>query len=140
MVTTTKNNKALNISLWIAQGILAVLFLMAGILKSTQPIEQLAASLPWVKEVPPGLVRFIGISELLGAIGLVLPALLRVKPRLTFWASAGIATIMLFALVFHIATGEFSVIGMVVVIGLVATFVAWGRAKKVPIQPKAQNL
>ena len=133
----TQKSKALNISLWIAQGLLAAMFLMAGAMKSTQPIEQLATSLPWVKEVPAGLVRFIGICEFLGAVGLVLPSLLRIQPKLTIYAAIGIATIMIFALVFHISKGETSVIGMNIVIGLIAVFVAWGRTKKVPIQPKS---
>ncbi len=130
-------SKALNISLWIAQGILAAMFLMAGAMKSTQPIEQLATSLPWVADAPVALVRFIGISELLGAIGLILPSVLRIQPKLTIWAAIGIATIMLFALIFHASKGEFSAIGMNVVLGLIAVFVAWGRAKKVSIKPKS---
>jgi putative oxidoreductase len=133
----TQKSKALNISLWVAQGLLAAMFLMAGAMKSTQPIEQLATSLPWVKEVPTGLVRFIGIGEFLGAVGLILPSLLRIQPKLTTYAAIGIATIMLFALVFHVSKGETSLIGMNIVIGLIAAFVAWGRTKKVPIQPKS---
>ena len=132
-----QNSKALNISLWVGQGILAAMFLMAGTMKSTQPIEQLATSLPWVTEVPAGLVRFIGISELLGAIGLILPSVLRIQPKLTVYAAFGIIAIMLFALIFHITKGEFSVIGINIVLGLIATFVAWGRTKKVPMQPKS---
>ncbi len=132
----TQNPKALEISLWVAQGLLAVMFLMAGAMKSTQPIEALAASLPWVTEVPAALVRFIGISELLGAIGLILPSVLRIQPKLTVYAAIGIAAVMLFALIFHITKGEFSVIGMNIILGLIAVFVAWGRTKKAPIQPK----
>jgi len=137
MATQNSSSKALNISLWVAQGILAAMFLMAGAMKSTQPVEQLATSLPWVTQVPVALVRFIGISEFLGAVGLLLPSILRIQPKLTVWAAIGIATIMLFALIFHIIKGEFSVIGMNIVIGLIAAFVAWGRTKKVPIQPKS---
>jgi len=133
----TQNSKALNISLWIAQGLLAAMFLMAGAMKSTQPIEQLATSLPWVKEASTSLVRFIGISEFLGAVGLILPSLLRIQPKLTVYAAIGILTVMTFALVFHISRGETSVIGINIIIGLIAGFVAWGRTKKVPIQPKS---
>ena len=133
----TKNSKPLNISLWVAQGILAAMFLMAGAMKASQPVEQLAVSLPWVTEVPTALVRFIGISEFLGAVGLILPSLLRIKPKLTVYAAIGIAAVMLFALIFHISQGEFSVIGMNIIIGLIAVFIAWGRTKKVPIQPKS---
>ncbi|HMZ94895.1 MAG: DoxX family protein [Chloroflexi bacterium OLB14] len=137
MATQNSSSKALNISLWVAQGILAAMFLMAGAMKSTQPVEQLATSLPWVTQVPVALVRFIGISEFLGAVGLLLPSILRIQPKLTVWAAIGIATIMLFALIFHASKGEFSAIGMNVVLGLIAVFVAWGRAKKVSIKPKS---
>jgi len=78
-------SKALHISLWIAQVILAAMFLMAGVMKSTQPIEQLGASMSWVNDFSAGMVRFIGISELLGGIGLLLPALLRIKLSLRRW-------------------------------------------------------
>ena len=137
MATQNSSSKALNISLWVAQGILAAMVLMAGAMKSTQPVEQLATSLPWVTQVPVALVRFIGISEFLGAVGLLLPSILRIQPKLTVWAAIGIATIMLFALIFHASKGEFSAIGMNVVLGLIAVFVAWGRAKKVSIKPKS---
>jgi putative oxidoreductase len=125
---------AMNISLWIAQGLLATMFLMAGIMKATQPIEQLAASLPWVTTAPVWLVRFIGISELLGAIGLILPSLLRIQPKLTVYAAVGIIIIMLLAIVFHGSKGEFAAIGMNLILAFAAAFVAWGRTKKEPIQ------
>lgn len=129
-------SKALNISLWVAQSLLAAMFLMAGIMKSTQPINELALSLPWVAEAPAALVRFIGISELLGGIGLILPSALRIMPKLTVYAAIGIAIIMVFALAFHVYLNEYSVIGMNVIIGAIALFIAWGRCKKAPIQAK----
>lgn len=136
METVANNNKGLNISLWVAQVLLAIGFLLAGIMKSFQPIEELGKSLPWVIEVPAALVRFIGISEFLGALALLFPSILRVQPKLTVWAAVGIATIMLFALVYHVAKGEMSVIGINILFGLMAGFVAWGRAKKVVITAK----
>lgn len=135
-MTTTKNNKAINISLWVAQGLLAAMFIMAGAMKSTQPIEALAESLPWVKEVPSAMVRFIGISELLGGIGLLLPSILRIKPTLTVWAAVGLAVVMVLAAGFHVSRGENEVIGMNIILVLVAAFIAWGRTKKAPIQAK----
>lgn len=137
MTTQQTSSKALNISLWIAQGLLAAMFIMAGAMKSTQAIEQLATSLPWVAEVPSLLVRFIGISELLGGIGLLLPSILRIQPKLTIYAAIGILIIMVFALVFHIVKAEFSVLGINIVVGLIAAFIIWGRTKKAPIKPKS---
>lgn len=131
-----KYNKAIHISLWIAQVLLAVMFIMAGLMKATQPIEALAESLPWVSSTSLGLVRFIGVSELLGGIGLILPALLRIKPFLTVWAAIGLAVVMVLAAIFHASRGEFSGIGVNLVFMAIALFVAWGRSKKVPILAK----
>lgn len=132
----TPRPKALHIALWVAQVVLALMFIMAGFMKLSQPIDQLSKSLPWVTQAPVALVRFIGIAELLGGIGLILPAALRIKPALSGWAGAGIALIMLFATVFHISRGEYKAIGMTIVIGLLALFVAWGRLKRAPIYSK----
>ena len=135
-MTVQKNGKALHISLWIAQGLLALLFIMAGVTKASQPIDALAESLPWVTSTPVALVRFIGISELLGGLGLLLPALLRIKPFLTVWAALGLASIMVFAAFFHGSRGEFSGIAANAAFMAIALFVAWGRSKKAPIQEK----
>lgn len=131
-----EKNKAIHISLWIAQVLLAVMFILAGLMKATQPIEALAESLPWVSSTSLGLVRFIGVSELLGGIGLILPALLRIKPFLTIWAAIGLAVVMVLAAIFHASRGEYSGIGVNLVFMAIALFVAWGRSKKVPILAK----
>lgn len=136
MTTTQKSSKGLNIAIWVAQVVLALMFLMAGFVKTTQPIEQLSATMKWTAQVPSGLVRFVGISEFLGALGLLLPSIFRIKPILTPIAAMGIVTIMVFAIIFHISKGETSVIGVNIFIMLLAAFIAWGRFKKVPIQPK----
>ena len=131
-----KPSKTLNISLWVAQIVLAGMFIMAGAMKTFTPIDELGANLPWVKELPT-LVRFIGVSELLGGLGLILPSLLRIKPILTPLAALGIVIIMILAAIYHGAMGEFQGIGMNAVLGLLAAFVAWGRFKKVPILPRS---
>ena len=137
-ITNQKSSsKALHITLWIAQVFLAGMFIMSGFMKISQPIEQLSQMLPWASQIPSGLVRFIGVSEVLGGLGLILPALLRIKPHLTAWAALGLATVMLFAAIFHASRGEFSAIGMNVILSLVALFIAWGRTKKAPILAKA---
>ena len=135
-MTTQKNNKAINISLWIAQGLLAAMFIMAGAMKATQPLEALAESLPWVTTTQLALVRFIGISELLGGIGLLLPSILRIKPSLTVWAAVGLAVVMVLAAGFHASRGEFSAIGANAMFMAIAVFIAWGRSKKAPIAAK----
>ncbi|MBL7905327.1 MAG: DoxX family protein [Bacteroidales bacterium] len=133
---TTNSNKKLNIALWIAQSLLAAMFLMTGVMKLTSPIETLAESLPWVTSVPVALIRFIGLSEFLGGLGLLLPSILKIKPQLTVWAARGLTVVMALAAIFHGSRGEFSAIGMNVVLLAIAVFIFWGRSKKAPIQTK----
>ncbi|SEQ93787.1 DoxX family protein [Neolewinella agarilytica] len=136
-MSVQNNNKAINIGLWIAQALLGLMFLMAGSMKTFQPVEALVEALPWVANTPVALVKFIGISELLGGLGLLLPSILRIKPFLTVWAAYGLVVVMVLAAAFHASRGEFSAIGMnVVLIGL-AAFIAWGRSKKAPIAARA---
>ena len=136
--TPGSRRRLLGAALWTAQVLLAALFGMAGTMKLTTPLAQLAAKLPWTAEVPALLVRFIGAAELAGALGLLLPALTRIRPRLTPWAAVGLATIMLLASLFHLARGEASVIGMNFAFGAVALFVAWGRFRKLQIASRSQ--
>ncbi len=129
-------SKAWNITIWIAQALLFLLYIMAGSNKTFQSIEFLANMLPWVLDFPEFLVRFIGISELLGAIGVLLPSIVRIKPRLTVYAATGLACIQLFAIFFHLSQGEYGVILANIIFMLIAVLVIWGRAKKVPIFSK----
>lgn len=137
MTTTIKTSKAMHISLWIVQVLLAAMFLMSGFMKASMPVEKLSAMLPWATSVPVALIKFIGLSELLGGLGLILPSLLRIKPTLTIWAGFGLATIMLLAIPFHISRGETPLIGMNAMFMVLSLFVAWGRSKKAPILPKS---
>ena len=129
-------HKTLNISLWFAQGLMAFIFLMAGTMKATQPIEQLSLSMSWVKDFSTGMVRFIGLSEILGAIGLLLPSLLRIKPILTPIAALGLIIVMIAAFVYHILNAEYALLGVNIFLGAIAGFIVWGRYKQIPIQEK----
>lgn len=131
------SSKALHIALWAAQLVLGLAFLMAGFTKATQPMEVLATQMPWSAVVGTALTRFIGVSELLGGVGLILPALTRIQPRLTPLAGAALALVMVLAALFHIVRGEYPVVGFNAVLGALAAFVAWGRFKKAPIAPRA---
>ncbi len=137
MTTQHTSSKALHITLWIVQVLLAGMFIMSGFMKVSQPIDQLSQMLPWASQVPQALVRFIGISEVLGGIGLILPALLGIKPHLTAWAALGLVAVMIFAAIFHATRGEFSAINTNIILSLVALFIAWGRTKKAPMTAKA---
>lgn len=126
----------MKIVLWILQGLLALMFMGAGFMKLTSPIADLATQLPWANQIPEAFIRFIGASELLGGIGIILPSLLRIKPLLTPLAALGLVAIMVFALVFHISREEYSAVGINAVMATLALVVAWGRYKKIPIQAK----
>jgi putative oxidoreductase len=131
-----KPGKALHITLWIVQILLAAAFGFAGFMKSTQPIAELGKNMPWTLVVPAGLVRFIGVAEMLGALGLVLPSITRVLPGLTAWAGVGLTTIMVLAMGFHVSRGEFYGIPPTLILGLLSAFVAWGRFRKAPIKER----
>jgi len=130
-------DKNLNISLWVAQILLALVFGMAGFMKSTMPIPELAGMMVWPGNVPVFLVRFIGIVELLGALGMILPALTRIRPQLIPLAAIGFAIIQVLAIPVHMSQGDIAMVGPVNIILLaLALFVVWGRGKRLPIAPK----
>ena len=119
----------MNTALWIIQGILAAMFVMAGLMKSTQPKEKLAPKLPWVNDYSAGMVKFIGISELLGAIGLIVPLATGILPILTPIAAAAMALIMVLAALYHFRKGEYAGIGINFVMGALFLTVAYFRYK-----------
>lgn len=133
MITTQVTRpKVLHIILWIVQAIMAGMFMMGGFMKTFMPIADLSVIMPWAKDME-ALTRFIGISELLGGLGLILPAALRIAPRLTVWAAYGLALIMVLAMLFHFSRGEMSDIPKNIVLGLLTIFIGWGRSTKAPI-------
>jgi uncharacterized membrane protein len=122
------------IATWIVSGVLAALYLAAAFLKTTRPMEQLAELMPWTTSLAPAQVRLIGVAELLGAAGLVLPKLLDVvddragvEGTLTGLAATGLALVQLGAIPLHLRRGEPSVLPMNVVLLLAAAFVAAAR-------------
>ncbi|MFI0775295.1 DoxX family protein [Streptomyces sp. NPDC021212] len=117
----------MNVFLWALQGLLAVAFGAAGVMKSTQPIEKLAGSLPYAKDLPVRVVRLIGVVELAAALGLILPAATGIAVALTPLAAVGLAVVMVLAGAFHVRRGEYSAIGLNVVLLALAVVVAWGR-------------
>ena len=122
-------------ALWIVQGLLAALFLFAGGMKLVLPIEELTAQTPL-----PGLfVQFIGVAEVLGALGLILPGLLRIRPGLTPLAAAGLVIIMIGATVFTLATMGAAPALFPLVVGLFAAFVAYGRWKLAPLGARSHQ-
>ena len=117
----------MNVFLWIVQAVLAAVFAMAGVMKSTQPKARLAEKLPWVADFSPATVRFIGIVEFAAALGLILPAATGTAPVLTPLAATGLAVIMLLAAITHARRKEPSAIVLNTVLLILAALVAWGR-------------
>ena len=115
-------------ALWIIQVLLALIFLFAGGMKLALPLEKLTGPIPL-----PGLfVRFIGVAEVLGALGLLLPGLLRMRQGLTPLAAAGLVIIMIGATVLTLAGGDVAPALIPLVVGLLSAFVAYGRWRLTP--------
>ena len=120
----------MNIALWIAQALLAAIFLFAGGMKLVIPIEEMTKQMPI--PLPGWFLRFTGIVEVLGAIGVILPWLLRVRPALTPLAAAGLVIVMIGATVYTLAAGDFATAPIPLVVGILAAFVAYGRWRLTP--------
>ncbi len=117
----------MNIALWVVQILLAVAFLGSGLMKLTQPKEKIATSMAWAADFSPTAIKLIGLVEVLGALGLVLPAVTGIAPILTPLAAVGLALVMVGAAITHARRGETQMIAVNVVLLLLAAFVAWGR-------------
>jgi len=118
----------MNLALWIAAALLAVAFLATGLLKVTRSKEKLAAAgLGWTEDFSPAAIKAIGVAEVLGAIGLILPAVLDVAPVLVPVAAVGLALVMVGAITTHARRKETQLAALNVVLLALALFVAWGR-------------
>jgi len=117
-------------ALWVVQGLLALLFLFTGGMKLVLPLEAMQGPV----ELPGLFLRCIGVAEVLGALGLILPGLLRIRPGLTPLAAAGLVIIMTGATVVTVAGGQLAPALLSVVVGLLAAFVAVGRWRLAPLR------
>jgi hypothetical protein len=113
----------LNVLLWVVQGLLALIFLFAGGMKLVLPLEAMTAPIP----LPGPFIRFLGVAEVLGAIGLILPALLRIRPGLTPLAAIGLVIIMTGATVITVLGGDVAPALVPLTVGLSSGSVAYGR-------------
>ena len=122
-------------ALWIVQALLAIVFLFAGASKFIMSVEEMTRDI----HLPGAFLRFIGAVEILGAIGLILPSLLRMRPGLTPLAAAGLVIIMIGATVLSYMVGGAVMALAPIVIGLLAAFVAYGRWKLMPIAASSRD-
>jgi len=123
----------MNIALWIVQGLLALAFLLAGSMKAFAPLNTVRKNMSWANDVGVPFVRFIGVAELLGGIGLILPAITGIQSWLTIAAALGLVLVMVSASIFHASRREYQNIGMNVVLLLLAAFVVLGRWTLAPL-------
>jgi len=116
-----------NTAIWVAQGLLAVVFLTAGLLKLTQSRSALKARMPYVEDFTDREIKGIGTVEVLGAVGVVLPAALRILPVLTPIAAVGLALIMIEAAYTHVRRHELGHVPLNAILFALAVFVAVER-------------
>jgi putative oxidoreductase len=122
----------MNVVLWIVQALLAATYVIVGSMKAVRSLETLSKRIAWVRALPAGLVLFIGIAEVLGAIGLILPMVTNIAPWLTVAAAAGLVLLQVCAIIFHVFRHETRMLlGNIVL--LLAAFVLVGRVAIVPL-------
>jgi uncharacterized membrane protein YphA (DoxX/SURF4 family) len=134
--SASSSGRGVNVMLWIAQVLVSLTFIASGYVKFTTPIPELAKMMPWTGQLPVAFVRFIGLVDFTGGIGILLPALTRIKPRLTVLAALGCTVLQILATIFHLSRGEANVTPLNFVLLTLSVFVLWGRGKKAPIAPR----
>ena len=126
---TQTNLRTANRALWTAQILIALLFLFAGVMKFVLPMDKMQGPIA----LPAGFIRFIGIAEITGAFGLILPGLLRIRPTLTSLAASGLVVIMTGATVLTIVGMGIAPAIFPLVVGVVAAAIAYGRWRVAPL-------
>jgi uncharacterized membrane protein YphA (DoxX/SURF4 family) len=134
--TLTQSERKINAVLWTVQVLLALLFVFAGGMKLVAPPEMLKGPI----EFPVLFLRFIGVCELAGGLGLVLPGLLRIRTGLTPLAAAGLVIIMIGATTTTLIGGMGAGALVPFVVGILATSVAYGRTRRVPLRTSPRRL
>jgi uncharacterized membrane protein YphA (DoxX/SURF4 family) len=128
--------KTMNITFWVLQVLLAVAFFAHGWLVLMPPpevAEQMYAALP------RGFWQFLGVAEILAAIGLTLPGITRILPWLVPCAAAGVMFVMISATVWHVSRAEYTSAAITVVLLVMSTFTAYGRWRMLPITPRTAS-
>jgi uncharacterized membrane protein len=123
----------MKIAVWIVSGLLAVAFLLTGLSKLLTPTTELESM---AQGVPVSLLRIAGAAEVLGALGLILPAVTRILPILTPLAATGLVVTMAGATITNFIIGEYAIAAETVILGVLAGFVAWARSRPQRIEPR----
>jgi len=127
-VATNRPDRKMNVVLWILQSLLAALFMFAGVMKFIMPIEEMTKQIA----LPGWFLHFIGAAEILGAIGLILPGILRIRVELTPLAAAGLSIIMFGATWITLAGGQGAAAIIPFIVALLSAFVAYSRWRMNP--------
>jgi len=127
-VATDRPDRRMNVVLWILQSLLAALFMFAGVMKFIMPIEEMTKQIA----LPGWFLHFIGVAEILGAIGLILPGILRIRVELTPLAAAGLSIITVGATWITLAGGQGAVAIIPLVVAMLSAFVAYSRWRMIP--------
>lgn len=135
-----QHSKGLNVALWVVQGLLALNFVGAAVWKVTTPISELGAKMPWMGQVSPWFLYVTALFDFLGGVGVLLPSLTRIKPKLTVVAALGCVALMAAAIAFHISRGEAASTPFNFVLVALSLFVAWGRHLRAPIAPRSPRV
>lgn len=136
LAKTSTPSRGLKAALWAAQAVLSLAYIAIGVIKLTTPIVKLAATMPWTGQLPEAFVRTIGIIDIAGGVGILLPALTRIQPRLTVAAALGCTVLQVLAIAFHTSRGETMVLPLNFVLITLSAFVLWGRVRKAPFLPR----
>lgn len=131
-----RSGKVMNYALWALQVLLALTFVVTGLMKVFKPVDELVVTQAWVAHFSPLMVKGIGVLELLGAIGLIVPSASRIMPKLTVFAALGLFILMAGAAGTHVLTGEPDKMGASVILAVLCLVIAWGRSRGAVILPK----
>ena len=135
--TLTRRERKINAALWTVQVLLALLFLFAGGMKLVAPPEMLKG--PGI-QFPILFIRFIGVCEFAGGLGLILPGLLRIRTGLTPLAAAGLVIIMIGATATTLIGGLGAGAVVPAIVGALAASIAYGRTRRVPLRTSPRRL
>lgn len=131
----SKSSRKWGVALWVLQCLLAGLYAFSGVMNTFMSTEELIAmGMSHANVLPIIVVRFIGLVELLGAFGLILPAALRVFPKLTSYTALGFVLLQIFAMIYHIIEKEFFVLPINATLLVLAGVIWWGRTNKAVIR------
>ena len=121
------HSQTLNVLLWIAQAVVFGSLCLGGVMKLTMPVEKISTIFPWTGQVPTPFLRFIGVVDLAGGLGILLPELTHTLPQLTAWAALGCVVLMISALLFHARRSELRDTPFNFLLLALSAFVLWGR-------------